>query len=552
MTNKQIANAFSDLADIMELHNENPFKISSYRNAYVTLRKQDAPITDMSRKELDAIKGVGKAIGDKIEELIGTGHLQTYQKYAETTPSGVIDMLNINGFGPKKVFQAWQSLGIESAGELLYACNENRLIELKGFGKKTQEEVRKNTEYYLKSKKSQLWVTVNSEAKVIIAHIQAKLKNISIDEVGALRRLCPTLEAIDLLITTRDSIESIFDNDILTLLEKKENSYICKNANGFSVNIYTATPEQHGSKLFDYTGNDIFLKAFSDIFPEKDFQRIGTEENVFKTAILPFIAPELRENAAVIRQAQENKLPKLITPGDIKGVIHTHTFYSDGMNTVAEMAHHAQKKGYAYIGITDHSKSAFYANGLKEDRVQEQWREIDTVNAGLFNFKILKGIESDILYEGGLDYADDVLRGFDFVIASVHSQLKMNEEKATARLIKAIENPYTTILGHPTGRLLLSREGYPIDHKKVIDACAANKVSIELNANPYRLDLDWTWIQYAREKNVYVAINPDAHSCAGIDDLLYGIFTARKGGLDAEGCLNCLSLDNFLKFAAKE
>ena len=551
MNNKQIANAFSDLADIMELHNENPFKISSYRNAYVSLRKQDVPITEMSRKELDAIKGVGKAIGDKIEELIGTGHLQTYQKYAEITPSGVIDMLNINGFGPKKVFQVWQSLGIESVGELLYACNENRLIELKGFGKKTQEEVRKNTEYYLKSKKSQLWVTVKSEAKEIIEHIQAKLENISIDEVGALRRLCPTLEAIDLLITTRDSIEPIFDNNILTLLEKKENVYICKNANEFSVNIYTATPEQHGSKLFDYTGNDIFLKAFSDIYPEKDFQHINTEENVFKTATLPFIAPELRENAVVIRQAQENKLPKLITLGDIKGVIHTHTFYSDGMNSVAEMAHHAQKKGYAYIGITDHSKSAFYANGLKEDRVQEQWREIDVVNAELFNFKILKGIESDILYEGGLDYADDILRGFDFVIASVHSQLKMNEEKATARLIKAIENPYTTILGHPTGRLLLSREGYPIDHKKVIDACAANKVAIELNANPYRLDLDWTWIHYAREKNVYVAINPDAHSCAGIDDLLYGIFTARKGGLDAEGCLNCLSLENFLKFAAK-
>ena len=552
MTNKQIANAFSDLADIMELHNENPFKISSYRNAYVTLRKQDAPITEMSRKDLDAIKGVGKAIGDKIEELISTGHLQTYQKYAEKTPDGVIEMLNINGFGPKKVFQVWQSLGIESAGELLYACNENRLIELKGFGKKTQEEVRKNTEYYLKSQKSQLWVNVKSEAKELIAHIQARLKNISVEEVGALRRLCPTLDSIDLLITTRDSIESIFDNHVLTLLEKKENGYICKNADDFSVNIYTATPEQHGSKLFDYTGSDTFLKSFADIYPENDFSSIDTEENVFKNASLPFIEPELRENAAVIKQAQENKLPQLIVLGDIKGVIHTHTVYSDGMNTVAEMAHYAQKKGYAYIGITDHSKSAFYANGLKEDRLREQWREIDAANAELFNFKILKGIESDILYEGGLDYPDDILRGFDFVIASVHSQLKMNEEKATARLIKAIENPFTTILGHPTGRLLLSREGYPIDHKKVIDACAANKVAIELNANPYRLDLDWTWIQYAREKNVYVAINPDAHSCAGIDDLLYGVFTARKGGLDAAGCLNCLSLEDFMKFAAKE
>ena len=412
--------------------------------------------------------------------------------------------------------------------------------------------MRKNTEYYLKSKKSQLWVNVKAEAKEIISHIKARLKNISVEEVGALRRLCPTLDAIDLLITTHDSIQLLFDNDILTLLEKKGNHYACKNADDFLVNIYTTTPEQKGSKLFDYTGSDTFLKAFKEIFPEKDFQQIDTEENLFKISSLPFIAPELRENAEVIRQAQNKKLPHLISLGDIKGVIHTHTGYSDGMNTVAEMAHYAQKKGYAYLGITDHSKSAFYANGLKEDRVQEQWREIDAANAELFNFKILKGIESDILYEGGLDYADDILRGFDFVIASVHSQLKMNEEKATARLIKAIENPFTTILGHPTGRLLLSRAGYPIDHKKVIDACAANKVAIELNANPYRLDMDWTWIQYAREKNVYVAINPDAHSCNGIDDILYGIFTARKGGLEADGCLNCLSVEDFLKFAAKE
>ena len=556
MTNKQIANIFSDLADIMELHNENPFKISSYRNAYITLRKQDMPLSEMSRKDLDAIKGVGKAIGDKIEEFLATGQLETYNKYAEKTPSGVIDMLNINGFGPKKVFQVWQDLGVESVGELLYACNENRLIELKGFGKKTQEEVRKNAEYFLRSKKSQLWVNVKAEANEVVAHIKKYLKNISIDEVCELRRLCPTLEAIDLLIGTMENIDTIFDNEVLTLIEKKDGVYICKNKTDFPVHIYTCTPEERGSKLFLYTGSPEFLKSFTDTFVGKDFRSLPTEEDVFKTAGIPFITPEMREdlnknvgNKNVVEVLNLNDVSaNLITLGDIRGVIHTHTIYSDGVNTVAEMAHYAQKKGYAYIGITDHSKSAFYANGLKEDRLFEQWKEIDALNAELFNFKILKGIESDILYEGGLDYGDDILQGFDFVIASVHSQLKMTEEKATSRLIKAIENPYTTILGHPTGRLLLARAGYPIDHKKVIDACAANKVAIELNANPYRLDLDWTWIHYAREKNVLVAINPDAHSCSGINDILYGIFTARKGGLDAAGCLNCLSVEEFLKF----
>lgn len=572
MTNKQIANAFSDLADIMELHNENPFKISSYRNAYITLRKQDLTLSEMSRKDLDSIKGVGKAIGDKIEELISTGHLETYQKYAEKTPSGVIDMININGFGPKKVFQVWQSLGVESVGELLYACNENRLIELKGFGKKTQEEVSKNAEYFLRSEKSQLWVNVKTEAKEIVTHIQKKLKNITVDEVGDLRRLCPTLEAIDLLITdfghtddrkinpssvspkslSLSSIDSIFDSDILTLIEKKDDGvYVCKNKTDFPVHIYTCTPKERGSKLFCCTGSTEFLKSFANKFVGKDFRSLPTEEAIFKTAGIPFIAPEMRENTNFSEVINRVEAKQLISLGDIRGVIHTHTTYSDGVNSIAEMAHYAQKKGYGYIGITDHSKAAFYANGLKEDRLLEQWKEIDALNAEFFNFKILKGIESDILYEGRLDYSDDILSGFDFVIASIHSQLKMTEEKATARLIKAIENPFTTILGHPTGRLLLARAGYQIDHKKVIDACAANKVAIELNANPYRLDLDWAWINYARQKNVYVAINPDAHSCAGVDDILYGIFTARKGGLDAAGCLNCLNVEDFLKFSSK-
>jgi len=273
---------------------------------------------------------------------------------------------------------------------------------------------------------------------------------------------------------------------------------------------------------------------------------------VFDKAGLPFIEPELRETGAIIETAKLHRLPKLVTVEDILGVVHAHTLYSDGVNTIAEMAHYAQERGYAYLTITDHSKSAFYANGLKEERLREQWKEIDAINAGLFSgFRIFKGIESDILSDGSLDYPDEVLREFDLVIASVHSNLKMDEARATERLIKAVENPFTTILGHPTGRLLLSREGYPIDHKKVIDACAANKVAIELNANPYRLDLDWTWIPYAVSKGVVVSINPDAHSCHGIDDIRYGVLAARKGGLEPTQCLNTMSAEAFWSFARK-
>lgn len=564
MTNKEIARVFSDLASIMELHDENPFKIRSYENAYITLRKLDKPLSDMQRAEIDAIKGVGKAIGDKIEELLKTGQLETFQKYAEKTPAGVVDMLHIKGFGPKKIQAVWQDMGIESVGELLYACNENRLIELKGFGIKTQEEIRKSAEYFLKSKNKRFWAVADADTEGIIKLLQLGIVRLGItdfkiERVGELRRLNPIVEKLELLIAGVDSIEQLFDNQQLILVDKKENTFLCKTENNVPVLIYTCALSEWGSKLFKYTGSRPFLDTFvkhviardeaiGNINAEADFKNLKTETEIFEKAQLPYIEPELREDADILELAKANCLPHLIQLGDIQGVIHTHTTYSDGLNTLREMAEAAQRFGYKYIGISDHSKAAFYANGLKEDRVEQQWAEIDALNKEFFNFKILKSIESDILYDGSLDYSDDILRGFDFVIASIHSTLKMDEAKATARLIKAIENPYTKILGHPTGRLLLSREGYPIDHKKVIDACAANKVSIELNANPYRLDLDWTWIPYARERGVFVCINPDAHSVEGIKDIRYGVLAARKGRLDTEGCLNARDLDGFWDF----
>jgi DNA polymerase (family X) len=548
MTNKEIARRFSDLAAIMELHNENPFKIRSYANAYITLRKLDTSLADMPRTEMDAIKGVGKTIGDKIQELLQTGDMQAFRKYADETPAGVVDMLSIKGFGPKKIQAVWKELGIESVGELLYACNENRLIELHGFGKKTQDELRKSTEYYLRSRHKIHWATADDMAIETEKYLKTQFPTAKIERTGELRRLMPTLERLDFLIgINENSIAQIFDNEHLTLIDAKENSYLAKNDEGFAVQIFTCQPEEFGSKLFKYSGSRPFLDAFLKNTEWADFRNISDEKALFDKAKLPSIAPELRENGDVLSLAAANKLPNLITLGDIKGVIHTHTTYSDGLHSVEEMAKTAQHLGYQYIGITDHSKAAFYANGLKEDRILAQWEEIDRLNGQFFNFRILKGIECDILNDGSMDYNEEILRGFDFVIASVHSNLKMNEEKATARIVKAVENPYVTILGHPTGRLLLSREGYPLDHEKVIDACAANGVTIELNAHPWRLDVDWTWIPRARERGVLISVNPDAHSTAGINDIRYGIMAARKGGLDAAGCLNTRDVGGFLQ-----
>jgi DNA polymerase (family X) len=559
MTNKEIARRFSDLAAIMELHNENPFKIRSYANAYITLRKLDTPLTDMPRSEMDAIKGVGKTIGDKIQELLQTGDMQAFRKYADETPAGVVDMLSIKGFGPKKIQAVWKELGIETVGELLYACNENRLIELHGFGKKTQDEIRKNAEYYLRSRHKIHWATADELAIETEKYLKEKLPSARIERTGELRRLMPTVERLDFLIANTEgvSISQVFDNAHLTLIDSKENSFLAKNEEGFAVQIFTCAPEEFGSKQFKYSGSRPFLEAFVKNMAERhpdslgaegrDFRNISDEKLLFEKAKLPFIAPELRENGSILDLAAANNLPNLINLGDIKGVIHTHTTYSDGLHSVEEMAKAAQHLGYQYIGITDHSKAAFYANGLKEDRIYAQWEEIDKLNGQFFNFKILKGIECDILNDGSMDYNEEILRGFDFVIASVHSNLKMNEEKATARIIKAVENQYVTILGHPTGRLLLSREGYPLDHEKVIDSCAANGVTIELNAHPWRLDVDWTWIPRARERGVLISVNPDAHSTAGIKDIRYGIMAARKGGLDAAGCLNSRSVEGFLE-----
>lgn len=548
MTNKEIANKFQELASLMELHGENKFKIRSYSSAYITLRKQSEPLEEMSDDEIGTIKGVGKAISGKIRELIDNGEMETMKKYQEITPQGIQDMLKIKGFGPKKISVIWKELEVESVGELLYACNENRLVELNGFGQKTQADLKSKLEYFLVSKNKFHYASLEKDANVLLDKIRKALPEAKVSWVGEMRRACPIVNVIEFLIASDQPIDSIFEEGFLYLESNDANHFVAKNENEKPVTIFTCSKNEYGSKLFRYSSSDEFLKAFIKNNEGLDFKGLQNEEEVFEKANLPFILPELRESPDILDIAKNNKLPNLIEESDIKGVIHSHSTYSDGINTLKEMAEYSKKLGYDYLGITDHSQAAFYANGLKEDRVMQQFAEINALNEELAPFKIFKGIESDILNDGSLDYPTDVLRQFDFIIASIHSNLKMDKEKATNRLLKAIENRYTTILGHPTGRLLLSRTGYPIDHKKIIDACATYGVAIELNSNPYRLDLDWTWIPYALEKGVLISINPDAHSTGGIHDIHYGVLPARKGRLTKEMCLNAKSVEDFAQF----
>ena len=524
MSTEEIAHALKLTAQLMELHEENPFKIKSIANAAYRLDKTDIDLEGKSLPELEKIEGIGKGIAAKINELLTTGNLKELTEMVEKTPVGVIEMLRIKGIGPKKVGQLWRELEIESVGELLYACNENRLISLKGFGAKTQEAVKKQIEFFQSNIGKFHYASVEKFAFDLVDALKRKYKTELVLLTGEMRRKCEIITNVEILIASDVAVNA---NEV-------------ENRSGVAIQIITCSENDFYSKLFETTGAKSHLEQLKN--PKSKILSPKSENEIYQSYDLQYIEPELREGLNEVALAKENKIPKLIEVTDLRGILHNHSTYSDGMNSLKDMAVYCKELGYEYLGICDHSQSAFYADGLKPDSVIEQHLEIAELNKKLAPFKIFKGIESDILNDGKLDYPEDILKTFDFIVASVHSNLKMNEEKATARLITAIENPYTTILGHPTGRLLLSRPGYPIDHKKVIDACAANGVIMELNAHPYRLDIDWRWIQYCLEKGVKISINPDAHEKQGYHDMYFGTCAARKGMLTKEMCFNTLSI----------
>lgn len=521
MTNEEIADTLSLYANLLELHGENSFRLKSYHNAIFKIEKTEKELSNLSEKELEEIEGIGKSIASKIYALTHQHSFKELEDLLHKTPKGVIEMMQIKGIGPKKVATIWQELGIESVGELLYACYENRLVELKGFGSKTQEQIKKNIEFKLHNSGKFHFATAE---KVALAAKDYLLKNgASLVEItGEIRRCCNIVSQVELIYCSEKEIELIhFDNPHnipIKLIKCDKETFITK--------LFETSATKEHLKLINYTP-----------------QFVSNEEEIYQKLNIPYIIPEMREGKEELKWAEKNKNSDIIKYEDLKGILHVHTSCSDGKNTLREMAEYCKELGYQYLGISDHSQSAFYANGLTVEKILEQHKEIEQLNKELAPFKIFKGIESDILSNGDLDYENDILKTFDFVIASIHSNLKMNEEKAMHRLIKAIENPFTTILGHMTGRLLLYRAGYPINHKKIIDACAANNVVIELNAHPYRLDIDWEHIYYAMDKGVMISINPDAHEKAGYHDMYYGVCSARKAGLTKNFTFNALSLE---------
>lgn len=538
MTNKEVAKIFNRLAKVMELHGENVFKTRSYSGAYNTIRRYGEDVISLSHDQLTAIPGIGKNIADKIIELRDIGSLQTLERFLDMTPPGIVEMLDIKGVGPKKLLAIWKELGVESPGELIYACEENRLVELKGFGAKTQESIKAQLEYYLDSKGYYLYGHIEREANELLSILKDVFPGELFEFVGDVRRKMPIVAGIEVLTTANASeIEEMIAASFSTEEESEHLSF-----KGTQVTIIEADPDSFYQMSFEGSAAGEFLDEWFERYGDEVIEE--EDEDLFHRLDLGYIPAESRETPQILDIVAQGELD-IIDHEDVKGVVHTHSIWSDGSATVLAMAEASKSLGYEYLVMSDHSQSAFYAGGLKPDQVLAQMDEIDKVNKCMTDFHVYKGIECDILNDGGLDYDDELLSRFDIVIASIHSNLKMEQSKAMNRLLTAIAHPATRILGHMTGRLLLSRKGYPIDHKEIIDACAEHDVVIELNASPYRLDMDWTWIPYAIEKGVMISINPDAHSVGGIKDIKYGVLAARKAVLSPEMCLNAKAKDEF-------
>ncbi len=553
MTNDAIADNFSLLGKLMDIHGENSFKTKSYGIAAFTIEKLPAELSEMQQDKIFGIRGIGDAIGKKIVEQLETGKLALLDEYIANTPPGILEMLSIKGIGPKKISTIWKELGIETLGELLYACDENRLTLYKGFGEKTQQSIKESILFYMGSQGSYLYQQIENFAINVEAKLKTFFNNPQFYITGQFRRQMEVIDKLNWVTTTpKDTIVSFFTGNGYKLVDNEGNYASVVGPENATLGFYSVKPEAIQSQLFATSCSDGFLNEWKNSFGLDENATYTSEEEIFSANKITYIPPCLREDADVIAQAKANKLPTLIQTKDIKSIIHSHSKWSDGNNTLDEMAKAAIEKGYEYLVISDHSKTAFYAQGLSVERVLAQHEQIDELNASLAPFKIFKSIESDILNDGSLDYDNDILSRFDVVIASVHSNLKMAEEKAMMRLLNAIENPYTSILGHMTGRLLLSRNGYPVDHLKIIDACSANNVVIELNAHPRRLDIDWRWIKAALDKNILISINPDAHSIEGYNDCRYGVLAAQKAGLTAAQNLSSYSLPQFEAFVAEQ
>jgi len=566
MLNKDLITLLDDIALLLDLAGESPFKSRAYTNVARQIERLEEPIEDLVNDDrLKNLKGVGKALEQKISEFVNTGRLGYYENLKDQFPSTLFDLFGIPGLGPKRIKQVYEELKITSLDDLEEACENGKLNALKGFGPKMQSKLKDGIEF-ARNHQGQFHYDKAYLEAVRLKNLLQEIECIQrIEIAGSLRRCKEVVKDVDIIASsgTPELVMDTFVNDtyVKTTTGHGNTKSSVVLQSGISADLRVVSDEEFPFALAHFTGSkehNIVMRQRAKerglklneygLFNGDSLISCETEKDIFSTLELPFIPPEMREDFGEFKL---EKTPDLACLEKMRGVIHSHSTYSDGQNTVEEMAEACMESGFEYLVMSDHSKSAGYAGGLKEDRVAKQQKEIDALNERIAPFRVIKGIESDIRKDGSLDYDEDTLKTFEVIIASVHGSMDMNEEDATNRLIKAVENPYTCILGHPTGRLLLQRKGFPLRYDKLFDACVANNVAVEINANCRRLDLDWRYVRQAKEKGVKLCISPDAHSTGAIDFMKYGIGIARKGWLSNDDLLNSLSADDFLAWCAK-
>jgi DNA polymerase (family X) len=549
VTKADVARALAEVAAMLEITGDNPFRIRAFQNGASAIEDLSEDLQALVESgELLEVRGIGKSIFADVKSMLETGTFDEYERLKEKVPPGILEMLRVSGMGPKKVKAVYDKLGIKSIDELEQAGRDGKLAVLPGFGEKTQTNILLAVSRYRKYSQRFLFSVALDEANAILDAVR-RVPGVHQSIIGgSLRRCRETIGDIDILATTDDAepVMDVFTTlpNVATIIGKGPTKSSVVMKSGIHVDLRVVRQEEFPAASHYFTGNkehntEVRARAKKlgfklneyGLFKGENAETIKDEAALFAKLGMDFIPPELRENAGEIEAAEEHALPQLIEVGDIRGTFHCHTTYSDGRSTLREMAEAARTLGLEYLGIADHSQTAVYAGGLDKTKVKKQRVEIAELNQEFSPFVLFAGIESDILTDGRLDYDDETLAGFDHVVASVHGQFTGSEAQMTKRIVAAVSNPFTTILGHPTGRVLLSRDGYPVNLIAVFEACAAHKVFIEINAHPYRLDLDWRHIRTAKEMGVQFVINPDAHHTSEIGYYRYGVGVARKGWL---------------------
>ena len=570
MDPRTAANVLRQIAAFLELRGDSRFKARAYEQAarsLTTLETDDLGALDRAG-ELAPTRGLGPATLSVVRDLIETGESRYLEQLRADTPAGLLELLNVPGLATSRIHLLHELLGVNSVDSLEAAARDGRLTGVKGFGPRTSAKILRGIELFRLSGSLSLFYRAAEEGRVLLAAVRAHPEVVVAEVAGSLRRHRETIGDVDIVAACRSEpldVAASFARGpgVRQVLRDDTASPAISYMDGAHLDLHCVKPEDFAVALWRASGSITHVRAVESLLVARgvhfdgDTLRdsrgvrldVADETALYARAGLPFIPPEMREEGYEFELAKRGTMPKLLELGDIRGALHCHSDYSDGKATIDEMARAARARGWGYIGITDHSQAAFYAGGMSREQVIAQHREIDTLNERYSDFRILKGIEADILADGVLDYDAETLARFDFVVGSVHSRFAMDKATMTARVLRALDDPHLTILGHPTGRLLLSREPYPIDMDLVLEKAGAFGVAVELNADPHRLDLDWRLIPAAKSCGVTIVIGPDAHSTSNLDYVALGVGMARKAGLEAGDVLNTLDTDDVLAFA---